>query len=124
MMVRKSRLWGGAALVLGLALGWSFAGPGAVFGQNPVFPGVARSLQPTLSPSPVSDTKLKVFSQALDLIEEQYAEPKTTKDLVYGAIQGTLGTLDPHSSFMTRKSSGNCRSKPRGSSAVSASKLR
>lgn len=101
MMVRKSWLWGGVALVLGLALGWSFAGPGAVFGQNPVIPGVVRSLQPSLSPSPVSDAKLKVFSEALALIEEQYAEPKTTKDLVYGAIQGTLGTLDPHSSFMT-----------------------
>ena len=63
--------------------------------------GSSRSLQPSLSPSPVSDAKLKVFSQALALIEEQYAEPKTTKDLVYGAIQGTLGTLDPHSSFMT-----------------------
>ena len=100
-MVRKSWLWGGAALVLGLALGWSLAGPVAVFGQNPTLPGVARSLQPSLSPSPVSDAKLKVFAQALALIEEQYAEPKTTKDLVYGAIQGTLGTLDPHSSFMT-----------------------
>ena len=101
MMLRKSWLWGGAALVLGLALGWGLAGPGAVFGQNQVLPGVARSLQPSLSPSPVSDAKLKVFAQALALIEEQYAEPKTTKDLVYGAIQGTLGTLDPHSSFMT-----------------------
>ena len=100
MMLRKSWLWGGAALVLGLALGWSLAGPVAVFGQNPTVPGVARSLQPSLSPSPVSDAKLKVFAQALALIEEQYAEPKTTKDLVYGAIQGTLGTLDPHSSFM------------------------
>jgi carboxyl-terminal processing protease len=86
---------------LGLALGWSLAGPVAVFGQNPAVPGVARGLQPSLSPSPVSDAKLKVFAQALALIEEQYAEPKTTKDLVYGAIQGTLGTLDPHSSFMT-----------------------
>ncbi len=105
-MVRKSWLWGGAALVLGLALGWSLAGPVAVFGQNPVLPGVARSLQPSLSPSPVSDAKLKVFAQALALIEEQYAEPKTTKDLVYGAIQGTLGTLDPHSSFMTPEDSG------------------
>ncbi len=92
MMLRKSWLWGGAALALGLALGCSLAGPGAVFGQNPVLPGVARGLQSSLSPSPISDAKLKVFAQALALIEEQYAEPKTTKDLVYGAIQGTLGT--------------------------------
>ncbi len=101
MKVRKAWLWGSAALVLGLALGWGVAGPVAVFGQNPGTPGVARNLQPSLSPSPVSDAKLKVFSQALAIIEEQYAEPKTTKDLVYGAIQGTLGTLDPQSSFMT-----------------------
>jgi carboxyl-terminal processing protease len=101
MILRKSWLWGGTALIVGLVLGWSLAGPVAVFGQNPAAPGVARSLQPSLSPSPLSDAKLKVFAQALALIEEQYAEPKTTKDLVYGAIQGTLGTLDPHSSFMT-----------------------
>jgi len=89
------------ALTLGLALGWSFAGPVAVFGQNPNLSEAAKSLQAPLSPAPVSDAKLKVFAQALALIEEQYPEPKTTKDLVYGAIQGTVGTLDPHSSFMT-----------------------
>ncbi len=101
MKLRKIYLWGGAALMLGLAFGWSLAGPVAVFGQNPDLPGAIKSLQPSLSPSPISDAKLKVFSQALALIEEQYAEPKTTKDLVYGAIQGAMGTLDPHSSFMT-----------------------
>jgi len=101
MMLRKSWLWGGVALFLGLALGWSFTGPAAVFGQNPNLPVAARSLSASLFPSPVSDAKLKVFAQALALIEEQYAEPKPTKDLVYGAIQGAVGTLDPHSSFMT-----------------------
>jgi carboxyl-terminal processing protease len=87
--------------MLGLAFGWSLTGPVTVFGQNPDLPGAVKSLQPSLSPSPISDAKLKVFAQALALIEEQYAEPKTTKDLVYGAIQGAMGTLDPHSSFMT-----------------------
>jgi carboxyl-terminal processing protease len=100
-MLRKSWLWGGLALFLGLALGWSLAGPAAVFGQNPNLQGAAKSLQASLSPSPVSDAKLKVVAQALAVIEQQYAEPKTTKDLVYGAIQGAVGTLDPHSSFMT-----------------------
>jgi carboxyl-terminal processing protease len=100
-MLRKSWLWGGVALFLGLALGWSFTGPAAVFGQNPNLSVAARSLQAPLFPSPISDAKLKVFAQALALIEEQYAEPKPTKDLVYGAIQGAVGTLDPHSSFMT-----------------------
>jgi carboxyl-terminal processing protease len=101
MMLRKSYLWGGVALVLGLALGWSLVGPMAVFGQDPDLQGSVKSLQPSLSPSPISDARLKVFAQALALIEEQYPEPKTTKDLVYGAIHGAVGTLDAHSSFMT-----------------------
>jgi carboxyl-terminal processing protease len=101
MISRKSWLWGGTALVLGLVLGWSFAGPSAVFGQNPGLSGAAKGEPASLAPISISDAKLKVFAQALSLIEQQYAEPKTTKDLVYGAIQGAVGTLDPHSSFMT-----------------------
>jgi carboxyl-terminal processing protease len=96
MKLRKSWLWGGVALVLGLALGWNFAGPVKVFGQ-----GSGKSLRVSLSPAPISDGKLKVFAQALALIEQNYVEPKTTKQLVYGALQGAVGTLDPHSSFMT-----------------------
>jgi carboxyl-terminal processing protease len=87
--------------MLGLALGWNFAGPGVVFGENPDLTGATKALQPSLTPAPVSDAKLKVLAQALALVEQQYPEPKTTKDLVYGAIQGAMGTLDPHSSFMT-----------------------
>src|SRR3974390_748489 len=49
----------------------------------------------------LTDDQLKVFAHALDIVEQQYAEPKTSKDLVYGAIQGAVGSLDPHSSFMT-----------------------
>ena len=56
-------------------------------------------LSPNVSPAP--DAKLRVLAQALAIIEDQYAEPKTTKHLVYGAIHGAMGTLDPHSSFMT-----------------------
>jgi len=48
----------------------------------------------------VTDDQLKVFAQALDIVSQQYVEPKTTKNLVYGAIQGAVGSLDPHSSFM------------------------
>jgi carboxyl-terminal processing protease len=48
-----------------------------------------------------TDAQLKVFMQAMDLIEQNYVDKKTSKDLVYGAIQGAVGSLDPHSSFMT-----------------------
>jgi carboxyl-terminal processing protease len=51
--------------------------------------------------SPAADAKLKVLAQALALVEDQYVEPKTPKDLIYGTIQGAVSTLDSHSSFMT-----------------------
>lgn len=57
----------------------------------------SRYQQPAV---PVTDDQLRVFAQALNVVEQQYVEPKTTKDLVYGAIQGAVGSLDPHSSFM------------------------
>jgi carboxyl-terminal processing protease len=57
------------------------------------------SLPETISPA--ADAKLKVLAQALALVAEQYVESKTPKDLIYGAIQGAVSTLDSHSSFMT-----------------------
>ena len=44
---------------------------------------------------------IKVFSEALNVIEENYVETVDTKEILYGAIRGMLNTLDPHSSFMT-----------------------
>lgn len=42
----------------------------------------------------------KAFTAALAAIEANYAEPVESDRLVYGAINGMLQTLDPHSSFM------------------------
>ncbi len=44
--------------------------------------------------------QLKLFSQVLDLVERDYVEPVKPKKLIYGAIQGMLSSLDPHSAFM------------------------
>ncbi len=44
--------------------------------------------------------QLKMFTQVLDLVERDYVEPVDPKKLIYGAIQGMLSSLDPHSSFM------------------------
>jgi carboxyl-terminal processing protease len=99
-MLRRTWFLGITALLMGLVLGgvWALhASNQAAAGSN-----LSANLAATL---PMDSTKvgakLKVFAQALAVIEEQYAEPKTTKDLVYGAIHGAVGTLDPHSSFMT-----------------------
>lgn len=43
---------------------------------------------------------LRLFSQVLRLIESNYVTEVSPKDLIYGAINGMLNTLDPYSSLM------------------------
>jgi carboxyl-terminal processing protease len=43
---------------------------------------------------------LDVFADVLSQIENSYVEEVAEKDLVYGAIEGMMGRLDPHSQFM------------------------
>ncbi|MGE3273537.1 MAG: S41 family peptidase [Vicinamibacterales bacterium] len=58
--------------------------------------------------------KYKVFTTALAAIEAQYAEPVESDQLVYGAIQGMLQQLDPHSSFMDPRSYAQMRERQEG----------
>lgn len=43
---------------------------------------------------------LKLFSQVFRLIEDNYVSEINPKELIYGAIQGMLSSLDPHSSLL------------------------
>jgi carboxyl-terminal processing protease len=43
---------------------------------------------------------LDVFSEVLAAVENNYVERVEEKELVYGAIDGLVGRLDPHSAFM------------------------
>ncbi len=43
---------------------------------------------------------LKMFSEVLHLIEDNYVEAKDRQDLIQGAIEGMLRNLDPHSSYV------------------------
>jgi carboxyl-terminal processing protease len=45
--------------------------------------------------------ELKVFTEALSIVRKSYVEDVKPKDMVYNAIKGMLGSLDPHSGFMT-----------------------
>ncbi len=45
--------------------------------------------------------KLKIFSDAIAIVQNNYVEDVDSQEIVYGAIKGMLQTLDPHSSFMT-----------------------
>ncbi len=44
---------------------------------------------------------LEIFTDVLSLVRSHYVEGADTEKLLYGAIDGMLGTLDPHSSFLT-----------------------
>lgn len=43
---------------------------------------------------------LKVFTDAISVVQKNYVEKVSSKDLVYSAMKGMLEGLDPHSSFM------------------------
>jgi carboxyl-terminal processing protease len=43
---------------------------------------------------------LKLFTEVLSIIQNQYVDEVPPKDLIYSAIKGTLRGLDPHSSFL------------------------
>ena len=44
--------------------------------------------------------ELELFTDVLALIQRNYVEEVELKELIYGAIDGMLATLDPHSAFM------------------------
>lgn len=62
------------------------------------------SLCVTVSSSQARDTDqyqaLKQFSQVLDLIEKNYVQEVNRTDLIHGAIQGMLNSIDPHSTYI------------------------
>jgi carboxyl-terminal processing protease len=43
---------------------------------------------------------LEIFSDALSIIQNEYVEDVESSALVYGALQGMMSQLDPHSQFM------------------------
>ncbi len=43
---------------------------------------------------------LRIFNQALALIQSKYVEEVDPKELIYGAIDGMVRELDPHSAFL------------------------
>ena len=56
----------------------------------------------------------RLFSAALNAVESHYAGTVESDQLVYGAINGMLQTLDPHSSFMDPKSYARMRERQEG----------
>jgi carboxyl-terminal processing protease len=68
----------------------AFAGGAAVEGVFRAAPAVATTVY----------RQLDIFGLVLSDVLNMYIEPVDERKLVYGAIRGMLGTLDPHSMFM------------------------
>ncbi|MGW8312599.1 MAG: S41 family peptidase [Desulfuromonadales bacterium] len=45
--------------------------------------------------------ELQLFTDVLTIVQRSYVEEVSIKDLIYGAIEGMLASLDPHSGFMS-----------------------
>src|SRR3954467_10091033 len=56
----------------------------------------------------------KTFTAALSAIESKYVDKVDSDRLVYGAVRGMLGTLDPHSSFFDPREYAQMRERQEG----------
>jgi len=48
--------------------------------------------------------QLKLFTEVLSIVQNQYVDEVPPRELIYSAIKGTLRGLDPHSSFLDPES--------------------
>ena len=85
MSIRKLRLTILAVILVGLVA---------------VFAWERLSIQKVSAEDKIVYEQLQVFSDVLDIVQENYVEEADSKELVEGAISGMLKTLDPHSSYL------------------------
>jgi len=63
---------------------------------------LAAQWVPTVSAVPRQDYEsLEAFTNILSIVKKNYVEDVDTKNLVNGAINGMLSSLDPHSAYLT-----------------------
>ncbi len=61
-----------------------------------------------------ADDEIWTFARVLALVEEQYIGEIDSRDLVENAIDGLLGTLDPHSNYLDAEAFSEMRDEQRG----------
>ena len=79
-----------------------------------VRPGRRLFRRPVLATQDGLPERYNVFTAALNQIDAKYVEKVESDRLVYGAINGMLQTLDPHSSFMDPKAYAALRERQEG----------
>ena len=60
----------------------------------------SRADRAATAKEPDSYQELQLFTDVLSIIRRSYVEEVSVKDLVHGAVNGMLASLDPHSSFL------------------------
>jgi carboxyl-terminal processing protease len=79
------------------AFRWTLAGL-IVIGAAMFGPGVYRGLSDNRESTYQG---LKIFSDVIELVEKNYVDEVEPKTLIENAIQGMVGSLDPHSALLT-----------------------
>jgi carboxyl-terminal processing protease len=72
-----------------------------------IAPGITppvRSAEVTGDDKVVTYKQLEIFSNVLSILQENYVEPLDTQEVINGAIQGMLFSLDPHSTYLPPES--------------------
>lgn len=64
------------------------------------WPAVAQLTRPFSAEAKSQYEDIRLFTDVLALVRKSYVEEVPMQELIYGAIDGMLAALDPHSSFM------------------------
>lgn len=63
----------------------------------------AAVVVPLQEKAPQTTEFLKMFTRALVTVQSNYMEEVDSQRLIFGAIRGMLGTLDPHTNFLNQR---------------------
>ncbi|MCW5199130.1 hypothetical protein VU05_00060 [Desulfobulbus sp. F1] len=64
---------------------------------------LAAEVQKNQTPAAEIYSNLETFATILDMVQKHYVEETRGTDILAGAVNGMLGTLDPHSSYLSPK---------------------
>ena len=62
---------------------------------------IVMTSMPALAASSQPYDVVEQFAEVLSVVEDEYVEPPQRETLAQGAIAGMVGSLDPHSAYMT-----------------------
>ncbi|MHB8282979.1 MAG: S41 family peptidase, partial [bacterium] len=65
-------------------------------------PSHRHTLKHTINISDGALKNIRLFSKVYTLIKKNYVKNENSKKLIYGAIEGMVATLDPHTYFLTK----------------------